>query len=398
MLIHAALLSLLASASPRLVAAPSSYRPRVEVWTNRGDDPYTAGQAVQVFFQTDQDAYVTVLRVDTDGNVRVLFPLEPWEDNFSRGGRTHEIPAGLRADDYPGEGYLFAVAAADPFTYYPIESNQRWSYELIADGGRIRGDPYAALTELAARIVPDGSDWDYDIAPYYVQQHYEYPRFLCYDCHTYVSFRAWNPYDYSCVRFRIVAYDDPSFYPYRSYGGTRVVFRRPYRPEPRFIFKDRIGSEAFFTRVRERPVNDTRRREVGVRGRDIGSPGTVPPPNAIVPHEQPRFPGQREVDDRGVSRDRQAPPDPRVFPDHPIRPPNPEHPTPREGQDHSDRGRPSLPAPPKRPETSGTGTPQTRRGPTTEPARPRQAPPAEPARGQHETGKPGEPQLRRRKP
>jgi hypothetical protein len=354
-----------------------------------------------VFFQTDQDAFVTVLRVDTDGRVRVLFPRAPWEDNFARGGRVYEVQgtassAGFRADDYAGEGYLFAVAAADPFTYDPIQNDHRWNYELIADGGRIRGDPYAALTELAERIVPPGSgEWDYDITPYYVERHYDYPRFLCYDCHTYVSFRSWNPYDYSCVRFRIVVYDDPYYYPYRSYGGTRVVFRRPFRPEPRFIFKDRRGSEAFVTRVRERPVNDNRRREVGARGRDIGSPGTVPPPRVITPRERPGFPGQRRDADRP---DRSWRPDRPVRPEQPDRTVSPDRPTRREGQGHPERARPTPSVPQRRPE--GGGEPQTRRAPAgAQPARPREAPRAEPPRGgQHDNGRRSEPELRRRKP
>src|SRR5207249_6729656 len=66
-------------------------------------------------------------------------------------------------EDYPGVGYLFAVASADPFVYEGIQSRDHWDYRLIADG-RVRGDPYVALTDLAQRIVPDGySDWDYDI-------------------------------------------------------------------------------------------------------------------------------------------------------------------------------------------------------------------------------------------
>src|SRR5881628_2491755 len=60
------------------------YRPRIEVWTNRGDDPYASGQAARVSFRTEQDAYVTLFRVDTDGRVRVLYPREPWDDNFAR--------------------------------------------------------------------------------------------------------------------------------------------------------------------------------------------------------------------------------------------------------------------------------------------------------------------------
>jgi len=323
------------------IGSPSSrpvsveYRPRVEVWTDRGDSPYTSGQGVRAHFRADRDAFVTILRVDTDGRVRVLFPREPWEDNFARGGRDYEVQGGgydsdaFYIDDYPGVGYLFAVASADPFVYDGIESRDHWDYRLIADG-RVRGDPYVALTDLAQRIVPDGyNDWDYDITPYYVQQHYDYPRFLCYDCHSYVSYPYWSPYDYTCVRFRIVVFDDPYYYPYRYYGGTRVVFTRPYRPEPRFIFKDRQASDAFITRVRERPVNDDRRRDVGVRGRDLGGTGVIPPPNIQPPRRRPSSDDQGN-DDRGRGRR----PDPR---DHRDRPDQPDHGDRPDQPDHRDR-------------------------------------------------------------
>jgi hypothetical protein len=355
-------LSLLAASGRAPTAQPafSYYRPRVEVWTNRGNEPYANGQAARVQFRTEQDAYVTILRVDTDGRVRVLYPREPWDDNFARGGREYEVldrssGDAFYVDDYPGVGYIFAVAAADPFVYDAIEREDHWDYRLIADG-RVRGDPYVALTDVAKRIVPDGyADWDYDIVPYYVQQHYDYPRFLCYDCHTYVSYPYWSPYDYSCVRFRIVVFDDPYYYPYRYYGGTRVAFTRPFRPEPRFIFKDRQASDLFITRVPQRPVNDDRRREVGVRGRDLG--GSIPPPNIQQrprpitggeppPAERPRprpitgEPPHDGDDDRGRRH-----PD---RPDHRDRPDRPDHPEHRDGFDRSDR--PSDPSTPVRPE------------------------------------------------
>src|SRR5881296_1369043 len=318
--------------SPSIGPVSVEYRPRVEVWTDRGDSPYASGQGVRVHFRADRDAFVTILRVDTDGRVRVLFPREPWEDNFARGGREYEVQGGNDRDafyiyDYPGVGYLFAVASADPFVYDGIQSRDHWDYRLIADG-RVRGDPYVALTDLAQRIVPDGySDWDYDIAPYYVQQHYDYPRFLCYDCHTYVSYSSWSPYDYTCVRFRIVVFDDPYYYPYRYYGGTRVVFTRPYRPEPRFIFKDRQGSSLFITRVKQRPASDDRSRDVGVRGRDLGGTGLIPPPRRRPVtggepgvNDQPRqrpITGEPKDDGEGRRPERPVRPDQPVGPDRP---------------------------------------------------------------------------------
>src|SRR5438132_322166 len=297
---------------------------------------YTRGERVRLFFRLDQDAYVTIFRVDTDGRVRVLFPRDPWEDNFARGGRDLAVDGrelgsdAFTIDDYPGVGYLFAVASADAFVYDQIESGDHWDYRSIADG-RVRGDPYVAMTDLAQRIVPEGySDWDYDVVSYNVGQHYDYPRFLCYDCHSYVSYSSWDPYYTSCVRFRMFVYDDPWYYPYRYYGGGRVVFVRPYRPQPRFIFKDwgseRPSREGFVSRERQRPVNDNGRR--GVTGRDLGGLGIIPPPNVRDRRDRPGDNrhngnnGNNGNDDRG----RREHPDHPDHPDHPEHPEHPEHP------------------------------------------------------------------------
>jgi hypothetical protein len=258
-------------------------RPRVEVWTNRGEDVSMRGDRVRVFVRADRDAFVTVFRVDTDGRVRVLFPREPWEDTFVRRDREYEVEGSggrdaFTVDDYPGVGYVFAVVSADPFDYGAVVAGDHWDYRLIADG-RVRGDPYVALTDLAQRIVPVGyEDWDYDLVPYYVERHYDYPRFACYDCHAYASWTYWDPYAYDCVRFRLVIYDDPWYYPYRYYRGTRVVWVRPFRPAPRYVFKD-WGSEA---RSRERFITRVRETVMGTRERtsplDRPAPGAIPAP------------------------------------------------------------------------------------------------------------------------
>src|SRR5260370_25560362 len=132
------------------VPAADGYRPRVQVWTDRGEDPYASGQGVRVHFRAEQDAYVTIIRIDTDGRVRVLFPREPWEDNFVRGARAYEVqgrspPHPFYLDDYPAVGYILAIAAADPFSYDGLERNDHWDYRVIANG-RVHGDPYVAVT------------------------------------------------------------------------------------------------------------------------------------------------------------------------------------------------------------------------------------------------------------
>ena len=269
----------------RWVRATGEDRPRISVWLNQ-DDPYQRSDQARVYFKSDRDAYVTVIRIDTDGRMRVLFPIDPWEDNFARGDRTFEVlgrdrDEAFRVDDYPGVGYIFAIASSDPFNYDDIVRGDHWDYRAVSDG-RVRGDPYVAVSDLADQIAREG-DYDYDVASYDVERHYDYPRFVCYDCHTYASWHYWDPYSSYCSRFRIVIYDDWFYYPYRRYRGG-VVIGRPYRPGPRYVFKDTDGRNNYITRVAERPRGGDQGqgpRRIGERDRtsaDIGGRGSIPTP------------------------------------------------------------------------------------------------------------------------
>lgn len=258
----------------------------ISVWLDRSS-PYRRGDRAKVYVSADRDGYLTVLRIDTDGRVRILFPQDPWDDNLVTGGRTFEVedPDGdpsFRVDDAPGEGYVFAIVSDDRFDYSSIVTDRdHWDYRNIADG-QVRGDPYVAVTDLAERIVPTGN-YDYDLAQYDVERHYDYPRFVCYDCHAFVPYYTWNPYGHDCVRFRVVIYDDPYYYPYRYYGGRRTVVVRPRRAEPRFVFVDNRSGDNYVTRIPTRP----RREDLGTgggdamrprRGEDVGGRGSIPAP------------------------------------------------------------------------------------------------------------------------
>lgn len=259
--------------------------PYIEVWTNH-NEVYRRGDNIRVYFRTETESHVTIFRADTDGRVRVLFPLAPWDDNYARGDRRYEIRAHGRrhsfvVDDYPGQGYLFAIASRDPFDYHDVVVGDHWDYRQVANQGRITGDPYVSLMGLIDLIIPPNyADYSYDVLPYYVEQRYEYPRFLCYECHAYASYSHWNPYRYSCVRFRIVLFNDPYYYPARYYSGVRVVYQRPARILPRYIFRSRAPGDRFVTRVRRRPTSSGGRRvaDIGVTGGDVGGRGSVPTP------------------------------------------------------------------------------------------------------------------------
>jgi len=337
-------------------ARRSVERARVSVWADR-EDPFRRGDAARVYLSAERAAHVAVFRVDTDGRIGVLFPREPWGDTYVRGGRQLEVTGGrggraFIVDDDPGIGYLFAVASPDPLDFEEIARRDHWDYRAIA-GGRIRGDPYVALADLAERLAP-GGDYDYDINPYYVERRYDYPRFVCYDCHAYAKYDEWDPYRRACARFRVVIYDDPRYYPYRSGRGRTVVIPRPHRPGPRYVFRDADPRREYVTRAKGSPGAEYRRREeTGRTSRDVGGRGSVPAPGLVAERPAPRMvPAPRAVPVRPPAGEGRPEGRRRVEPDTPAAAPKTPRPPARE--------RPEPAAKPRR-EPQSTGEPELRR-------------------------------------
>jgi hypothetical protein len=309
------------------------------------------------------------MRIDTDGRIRVLFPREPWRRTFVRGGQSLEVADGrdkssFRIDDRPGIGYLLAVTSPLPFHYDDVTRGDYWDFRLIEDG-RIRGDPYVALTHLARRITPQGN-FGYDIAPYYVGRHYAYPRFVCNECHSNARPDRWDPYARSCARYRIVIYDDPAYYPFRYNRGQNVVPARPLRPAARYVFRDAEPGVKYITRVRQRGSHERRRREGDGERTSVeaGERDVVPAPGDT---REPR--SARRADEQGpVLRRELAEPEETAPPEK------------RRGQGRRGREREGSPPEGLRPAEKEPG----------------KVPPVQ--RGARDPQSTGEPQLRRRKP
>lgn len=190
------------SAAPEIASARPLAPPgpaEVEVWTSDRAS-FRRGDEVRVYFRSVTDGYVTILRVHTDGRVRILFPRQPWQDNFALGGLQYEIPdssgrpgtPAFTIDDYPGEGYLLAVFSIRPFDYRYYVANDAWDYSLVAYDGRIAGDPRAALREIADRIIPPGhvDYWSDSVTYTVVPLHTDYP--------------VWDPYMNWCLTSQFV--------------------------------------------------------------------------------------------------------------------------------------------------------------------------------------------------
>ena len=239
--------------------------PGPQIWLDRGVDPVLEpGDRVRLYYRTDTDAYLAILQIDTDGTTRMLYPRSPTENHYARADRDYRLlfprSAYWNVDDRPGVGYFFVVTSPTPFDLSDFRySHYDGGWDLSAVGSTVYSDPYVAMDDYVARLVPDWETLDYglDFISYRVGAAHEYPRFLCYQCHGFRPYSTWNPYRYSCVDFRVVVYDDPYFYPSRRYRADRVVIVGPRNPaRPRFGFKERARGEPGTPVVVVRPTND----------------------------------------------------------------------------------------------------------------------------------------------
>ena len=164
-------LALSASTSVGHAARPlpvaQSDDPPIQLWLN---STFTAGEQAQVYVQTAQDGYVLVLRVDAAGQVRVLFPLAPSDDQFVPGGKKIELQDGadreaFTADD-AGTGTVLAAWSATPFTFDALVTGDHWN--LSALGVQ---DSSADHEASLVTIVSGAADaaFDYDVGTYTVQ-------------------------------------------------------------------------------------------------------------------------------------------------------------------------------------------------------------------------------------
>jgi hypothetical protein len=160
--------------------AAASTDPPVRVSFN-DDGKYMYGDKARVYIQSAQDGYVVVLRSDARGNVRVLSPVDPDDDQQIHGGKKYEVKGrgGREAfvvEDTSGQGLVLAAWSKTPFDVTRFERNARWNTEALGDTGgglaTAADDPESRLLGLVDAMRP-GGHYEYDAATYVVYA----PRF-----------------------------------------------------------------------------------------------------------------------------------------------------------------------------------------------------------------------------
>ena len=170
------LATLLVTAPPAdsaIVRAGATARaPAIQISLNNDGD-FAPGGRVSVRVETNDDGYMVVFRVDGDGRIRVLFPLDPDGDAFVRGGREYEVRGRsdretFLADDRSGDGLVYAAISRTPYAFRDFSANGHWDYNALRlpDSS---SDAETDLTDIVAQMT-NHARFDYDAVGYRVQE------------------------------------------------------------------------------------------------------------------------------------------------------------------------------------------------------------------------------------
>src|SRR6266853_1843432 len=270
--------------------------PPVKVWLNN-DNYFQRGDKARVNVRLADDGYLLVLRADAEGRVRVLFPLDPSNDNFVRGHETIEVRGrgdreAFFVDDREGSGLVLAARSSTPFKFDEFVRGDHWDYRVL-DARQAGDDKEAALVDMVQRMTPDGH-FDYDAVTYAVasaRAYYDsyYPHYAanfgydwgwpyryryaalystCYDPFFYDPFLCYDPIFYRPYGYGFYGYGFYG-YGYRPYYGGGYSFSH----RPRNLFINRVPDG---TLVARRRPDATPVRERDAMQRDRGDRVSFP--------------------------------------------------------------------------------------------------------------------------
>ncbi|HEU5220371.1 MAG TPA: DUF4384 domain-containing protein [Gemmatimonadales bacterium] len=252
MLTLLALLTTLGSGTQPTLPAVTPTGAPIRLWMNN-DRRFRPGDRVRLQVDADVDGYLLVLNYDTDGRVRVLFPIDPRDDARVHAGRRYEVRQGDRDEAFQasgdGTGLIFTAVAQDPWRFDEVVLADRWDYSRLQID-RESTNPESDLSNLVQSIAGPGG-FDYDVLGYrvYGESAYSYgstvypgrPIYV-YDDYLYCNNWAWRyngcnrwPYDggwsfgfsYSPYRY---GYGFGYGYPYGYGGYFPYGGHYPYRP------------------------------------------------------------------------------------------------------------------------------------------------------------------------
>jgi len=183
----------------RIQINPQSRDLQIWIWPDRGEGAsYFPGETIYMNVEATRDCFLILYNIDTRGNMRILFPYDPWDDNFVRGGEVVTFPRDWDGYEWTVDGpegveYVQAIASEFPINPpdWPIymRSNSRGgaiSYDRDLRDFRAGQDRLGYIDIVNRKIC--GRYHDYtatDLASFYVQPRWYRP------INVHVGFDPW---------------------------------------------------------------------------------------------------------------------------------------------------------------------------------------------------------------
>lgn len=175
---------------------------------------------IELTCQVNKDAYLIIYNIDAEGYIHVLFP-QDGKLKLVEGSKIHTLPGSgeyWETGDITGIEYIHVLAVEDvdmireKELYYLARNSKLPEKERF----RIDMDPFLAFNMINDELLEDSgrsapaSDYTY----FYVNKRVDYPRFLCYRCHS--PNKLTYPYTDDCTEVIVEKelYDEDPDYPY----------------------------------------------------------------------------------------------------------------------------------------------------------------------------------------
>lgn len=165
----------------------------VYVWPDRGmDGVYSPGEQINVNVELTRDAFLILYSIDTRGQMRILFPSAPWEDNFVRAGGVISFPRAQDAYNWTVDGpagteYIQAIASEIPISLpeWPVylqSVNPVSNFAPELRDFRSGSDRYSFIDVVNRNITGRYYDWcATDVATFQVRPYQQYSQSYNYD-------------------------------------------------------------------------------------------------------------------------------------------------------------------------------------------------------------------------
>ncbi len=153
----------------RIEVRASQEAPAVDVWVDQ--NVFTYDDYIRPYFRADPGAYVTIVRVTTDGELKVLYPRRPGQQTrYREGALAHDrLPwftePAYQVRESSGTGFIFAIASYDRFDYKYYTWGSEWSGSRLASSGR-GADPFNVVRRFIDQTLSDRSDHSVDYTTY----------------------------------------------------------------------------------------------------------------------------------------------------------------------------------------------------------------------------------------